>query len=290
MRFPERPLLRPGIRITRRDQDHLQVGLDADLRVVVPDDAPTRGFLDALSTGAPVALTPEVGQLADRLLSHGLLIDADHFRRDLAELSQESATAAHYATFGLEAHDVLLRRGRRGARVDQHGPCDDQVTHAEELLRHAGAAASRLSPYAVLVVAAGVPDRARIDDLVREERPHLLVSFSEGIVVVGPFVVPGVTACLRCVDAHLGDADPRRGLVVEQYTRLGPRLDGVPEPLDPAVAQLAVAWAARDLVSFLDDEVPSTWSTTIRFGPGAHQQRSRWRRHPACGCAWAQTG
>ncbi len=289
MRFPVRPRLRPGVRITRRDQSHLQIGLDHELAVVVADDTATRDFLDALSAGAPVALTPAVGQVADRLLAHGLLIDADDFRRDLAVFPDRSATAAHYATYGLEARSRLAHRSDRAVRVDGHGPAEAETAYATDLLRRLGAP-SGTRPYVVLVVASGVPDRARVDELMRQERPHLLVSFSEGIIVLGPFVVPGVTACLRCVDAHLGEADPRRGLVVEQYTRLHPPPDGIPEPLDPAVAQVATAWAARDTISFLDDELPTTWSTTIRFGPGVHQERSLWRRHPGCGCSWAETG
>ncbi len=38
--------------------------------------------------------------------------------------------------------------------------------------------------------------------------PHLMVRLTEGDAVVGPFVVPGRTACLRCLDAHHADGRP----------------------------------------------------------------------------------
>ena len=43
-------------------------------------------------------------------------------------------------------------------------------------------------------------DRTLLDDLVRDGVPHHVVRVVEGAPVVGPFVLPGETACLRCVD------------------------------------------------------------------------------------------
>ncbi len=60
-----------------------------------------------------------------------------------------------------------------------------------------------------------------------------------------PFVQPGVTACLRCLDAHEVALDPRRPLLVEQLARLPAA------PIDPAVLALAQTWAARDLATYL---------------------------------------
>ena len=40
---------------------------------------------------------------------------------------------------------------------------------------------------------------------------------------IGPFVVPGETACLRCVDAHCTDADPSWPLLVRQYAAASSR-------------------------------------------------------------------
>jgi hypothetical protein len=108
------------------------------------------------------------------------------------------------------------------------------------------------------------------------------------VVELGPFVAPGQTACLRCVDAHRGETDPRRALVLEQYAAAGPRADGVPEPVDEPVFTAALAWAVRDCLSYVDGLEPTTWSRTVTFGPGMAQTAREWARHPHCGCAWSE--
>jgi hypothetical protein len=43
---------------------------------------------------------------------------------------------------------------------------------------------------------------------LREDTPHLPVSFEPGRVTIGPLVTPGESACLACRDAHATDLDP----------------------------------------------------------------------------------
>ena len=136
---------------------------------------------------------------------------------------------------------------------------------------------------AVLLVSEGEPQRDRLDPFVREEVPHLLVRDHGHELVVGPFVVPGTTACLRCVDCHHGDADPRRGLVVEQVATQAPL---VPVAADPSLRAIALSLAVRDLVTFAEGGEPATWSATIRVTSELDLAPRRWLRHAACGCAW----
>ncbi|MGD9960588.1 hypothetical protein [Nocardioides sp.] len=293
MAFPERPLLRPGTLVTRRGDGHLQIGLDAPRAMVVPDDGDTRRFLDGLASGGFPEVTPMVARLADALLEHGLLIDAVDFRASLDQRPQAAqSVAATFAHGNLEGGRLLTRRAERPVRVEVClPPADaglDWLGLATGLLSLQGVPDAG-TPVVHLVIHGGEPDRERVDEFARTEQPHLLLSASEGFVNLGPFVVPGVTACLRCVDAHRGELDPRRALVVEQHAHArGPRPDGLPMPLDPAVMTAAVAWAIRDVVSFVDDEMPTTWSSTIRFGPGMQQAHTPWQRHARCGCSWAQ--
>ena len=102
-------------------------------------------------------------------------------------------------------------------------------------------------------------------------------------MTLGPFVVPGATACLRCVDAHRGEADPRRGLVLEQAASL-PALTR--DRVDPALHALALAWAARDVVTFVEGGRPATWSATVRVDAGLRLAPQEWLRHSHCGCSW----
>ena len=80
---------------------------------------------------------------------------------------------------------------------------------------------------------------------------------------IGPFVEPGRTACLRCVDAHEAEVDPRLPFLVEQAAMA---TDGG-EPVDPVLDRLALAWAVRDLCRYLEGDEPSTWSATVDLGP-----------------------
>ena len=287
-RFPDRPVLHPGVLVTRRDDAHLQIGLDPALAVVAPDVPETRALLSSMAEGAAPRLTPAVARLSAELLAGGLVIDGDDLFADLpaSRLGSHSVAAA-YAHAGLGGRELLTRRSTRPVAVEVSGPLPEIGDLAERLLGLSGVPVVG-TPYAVLVIAVGEFDRTRTDALTHSDTPHLLVQLAENVIRLGPFVVPGVTACLRCVDAHLGDTDPRRALIVEQYARAAVhRADGVPEPVDPAVATAVIGWAVRDLVSFVDDEVPATWSAGLRFGPGMRNETTEWSRHQSCGCAWA---
>jgi hypothetical protein len=288
MTFPERPLLRPGVLVTRRDDGHLQVGLDPSLALVTPDVPAARDFLRSLSAGLVPSLGPAVARLARDLLDRGLVIDGAALQSSLSATScGAQAVSAAYAQAGLDAATLLARRADRPVVVEAPALPTELRELTKQLLAVSGIPTGG-APYASLLVAVGEFDRGRVDALSRSDIPHLLAQVNEGIVALGPFVVPGVTACLRCVDAHRGDTDPRRALVVEQYARADDsRSDGVPAPIDPAVLTAALAWAVRDLVSFVDDEVPCTWSASVQFGPGMRQTHRRWERHEQCGCSWA---
>jgi hypothetical protein len=95
-------------------------------------------------------------------------------------------------------------------------------------------------------------------------------------------VVPGSTACLRCVDAHESQADPRLPLLLEQAADA----DHAPPPLDPLVVTMALTWAVRDLARYAEGDEPSTWSATVDIGASGPPTLTRWLRHPDCGCAW----
>lgn len=296
-----RPILRPGTRVLRRSATDLQVGLDPRHAVVLPDEPAVRALLDALATAAEIdGPSPTLGVLD----AHGMLVDADVLlplvgttgsrpvpRPDVAALARTDGDAAPGL---LEARSSC--RVTVAAFGTQHG--EPLAASLGALLERAGIG-SGSSPQArgsrvggdgpVVLVGAGEPHREQLDAAMRDGTPHLLVRLAEGAATVGPFVVPGRTACLRCVDEHHADADPAWPLLVEQYAATGgrDRPDGSPEPVDSLLAAVALAWAARDLVSFAEGRRPSTWSATIRFDPLlAALETQRWLRHPACGCAW----
>jgi bacteriocin biosynthesis cyclodehydratase domain-containing protein len=141
-----------------------------------------------------------------------------------------------------------------------------------------------------VLVAVGEPAREATDAWMRDGVPHLVLRLTEGHAVVGPFVRPAETACLRCIDAHHTDVDPSWPLLVAQYATAvtREREDTVPEPVDTVLATLAAAWAACEIVSHAEGREPATTSATIRLDPHLTALETQaWPRHPACGCSWA---
>jgi bacteriocin biosynthesis cyclodehydratase domain-containing protein len=140
-----------------------------------------------------------------------------------------------------------------------------------------------------VLVGVGEPSRDLVDPWLRDGTPHLVVRLVEGRAVVGPFVLPGRSACLRCLDAYRREEDPAWPLLVEQYARATrtDRADGIPEPVDAALAAVAVGWAARDLGTYAEGGDPVSASATIVLSPLLDSvERRTWPPHPHCGCGW----
>jgi hypothetical protein len=285
-----RRVLRPGLRVVRRDDRHLQVGLDAPHRLVVEDRPDVRRVLADLETGhRPSPATPAGHRVVERLLALGLLVDADLLdtaltRTAVPEGPERAAVLACFARHGDDAARRLLARG--AATIVLDAP-PRPGAEAARLLRAAGigrvlareAGRPVATAAAALVVATGDLTRERLDALVRAGVPHLLLTGGAEGMTTGPFVVPGVTACLRCLDAHRGEHDPRRAVVLEQYARRAE------PPVDPALLTAGVAGAVEEVVRFVDGDRPVTWSATVTHA-GLLPAVRPWARHPHCGCAW----
>jgi len=72
-----------------------------------------------------------------------------------------------------------------------------------------------------VVVTAGVePDRALVRRLTRRGAEHLIVRVHRGVALVGPFVVPGRTACLECQDHWLAAHDQGYAYVLNELEQL----------------------------------------------------------------------
>jgi hypothetical protein len=284
--LPARPVLRPGLRVVRRDDRHLQVGIDPPHRLVAPDEPDVRRVVDDLAQGrSPEPDSPAGRRFLADLVAQDLVVAGSDLSDALAAGEERSAVSAAFAQFGTDAPRRLAARS--AARVDVDAP-EELRRSLTRLLRASGAgqADGAADATALLVVRGGELRRDTLDPVVRAGRPHLVVMGGPAGVTVGPFVVPGLTACLRCVDAHRGESDPRRATVVEQCAQAAPRSGA--EPLDPALLAMALAWAVRDLVSFVDGDQPATWSTSVALGPGLELVRRRWPRHPHCGCSWGE--
>ncbi|MGC4111164.1 MAG: TOMM precursor leader peptide-binding protein [Nocardioides sp.] len=246
-----RPALRPGLRVVRRDDRHLQLGLDPPDRRVIEDRPGLRAALTRLPCRPPADLV----DVLDELVREGWVVDAAS--RGRGDPPPRRPSVEIHADPALEPAVV---RACSAAGLTRTG---------EAVLR--------------LVATYGEPRRAVSDSLMREDVTHLWLTVLSGAVRIGPYVEPGRTACLRCLDAHLGDVDPRRATVLHQLEELhlGPESDP-----DPHLVQLGAAWAVRDVARVLDGRPAALRSATVTVTEDLRVTRRDWLRHAHCGCAW----
>jgi bacteriocin biosynthesis cyclodehydratase domain-containing protein len=285
--LPARPLLRPGVRVCRRSATELQVGLDRSLAVAVPDTAEVRAALTGLARGArPHPRDRAVARLLSRLHERGLLVDGDAWLAAVGRTPSPEAAAsvtAVVAEHGVGAANVLEGRRATGVLVDDLG-LPAAAERLRELLDHTGVGHG---DDLVVLLCGEEPDRDLVDHWMRADVPHVLLTASEGVLRLGPFVDPGRTACLRCLDAAATEHDPRHGLVVRQYADAPPAADGLPAPLPADLLDVAVGHLARDVTRWVDGRLPRTWSATVRLDDALDLSPVPLPRHPGCGCAWA---
>ncbi|WP_460838112.1 hypothetical protein [Nocardioides marmoraquaticus] len=257
--------LAPGLRVVRRGRDLLQVGLHPERRLVLPRRPGTERLLEQLGAeldddgaGAGDAAPAAPAPLLDRLAERGLLVPSEP--------------------------PPATRLGLRTSPPDASWPVE-----LDPLLDGPSPPLRRVPsrPDAVLVLGLGEPDRTVLDPLVRDGVPHLVLTLVDGGARLGPLVVPGRTACLRCVDAHLTTDDPDHLAVLTRYAAASRAAR--PDDTDPVLAGLVTSWALRDLALLQRGERrPATWSATLTWHPRSGTPVTRtWLRHPGCGCGWA---
>lgn len=289
------PILLPGTHVLRRDADTLQVGLEPDERVLLPDTPRHRRLVLEPPAGTQVApLEPVL--LPDDAPLRSALPPLDSTDPESTWVRHSLASRARVGAMRREPRrvstDVIVLVQAYGGRL---GECI--AADLRGLLRRAGlpAPAQRrpgprtgAAPQELLVVVGvGEPLRRRLDECVEDGTPHLVLRFVEGRAVLGPFVVPGRTACMHCVDLHRTDADHAWPLLLEQYSRLTrhDRSDGVPEPVDAALAAVATGWAVRDVAAHLTGQAPVTRSRTFTMTPELVEVvLQEWPQRPDCGC------
>lgn len=216
---------------------------------------------------------------------------------------------------GLGAVDVLDRGSTRlvDAAVGGLAPSDSGRRRDEAAVGRAAALSARASVGASrrpdLVVLAPVSPAALEEDLsaVPPGVPHLLAEVRDTVGVVGPFVLPGSTACLRCLDLARSDLDPGWPALAAQ---LASPVRGIP-PCDGVLAVAVAAQACLQVLALLDGAstpwtqpaqgAPGTWPTwqgrpgtsppaavggTLELAlPDWRWRRRSWALHPDCGCA-----
>lgn len=234
------PRLAAGVAVLHRDATTLQVGLDPRHAVALPHAPEVVSTLDALAHPDP--RTPVCAEVLARLDEAGLL---DLPRRPRARLLTSTRIPP-----GLES---MLESA--GVRLDPEAPT-------------------------VVVASIGEPERDLLDPLVRDGVPHLVARIVDGAVLLGPFVVPGRDACLRCLDAQMSETDPTwPHLLAGHHAPHG--------TVPAALLGLMAHWVAAELIAVAHGRVPATRGATLRLPIAlAGLEITRWQPHPECGCGW----
>lgn len=244
--------LRTGVGAVPRGDGFLQVGSDPTRRVLLPDTSSIGLLLQQLTSGR-VKHSPRTAPVLDALSSAGLVVDI--------------------------AEEQLLVEARAHTRISVRSP-QEWRTLAEALLCEGGLAAARNDRGAdvFLVVSLGEPPREDHDHTLSADRPTLFVSLLDARVRVGPFVMPGTTACLRCMDAWVREQDP--GHRPAEPSALPPA------DLSPLLVHQALLTAVADLCSWAEGRQPRSWSASLWYDERLQVEEQRWPRHPHCGCCW----
>ena len=143
-------------------------------------------------------------------------------------------------------------------------------------------------PDVVVLVGAASGDPVRRLELVRGGVPHLAAGVREVTGVVGPLVLPGHSACLRCLDLTRADRDSAWPLLSAQLA--GGGAGGVAAG-ETVLAAATAALAAGQVLAVLDGGRPTSVNGTLELRlPEWRLRRRGWSPHPACGCSWRQAG
>jgi hypothetical protein len=258
-------LARPALALWRQP-GVLQVGLDAPslvLEGVPPALAAAVPLLATPCTAAELhALLPDLDEgwvpwLVERLAEAGLL--------RAAEPAAEPALTVVGA--GALAEAVARSLQEVGVAATQ---CD--------AVEFAGLPSPAGPSLVLLAGSTAEPDRGITDTLFREGRAHLVVRLEPDRAVVGPFVRPGHTPCIRCLDLSSVHLDRGWPHLLAQLCR---------HSVDPDASLLAWAGctAAVQARAWLAGGMPETCGGSLELSLPDYRLRSRaWSAHPACGC------
>lgn len=246
---------------------HLAVEEQTLARLGLPDHAlhhraTATVLVDGLGNlGARIALA-----LADAGVGRVLLSD----RSPVLEADVGPYEDRHVGAVREDALAVVVRARGAGVRVETLGSRGELADDPRLVLL--------VRPW---VVPLGLPGR-----LVAQDVPHLPVVHGDVETEIGPLVLPGATACLRCVALARTDADPAWPALATQLSTWAEA--GVPQ----ASALRAAGVATQAALALLDGHggglTARSHDAAMSVRVGAHDivpSLTFWAPHPGCGCA-----
>ncbi|UQX10548.1 cyclodehydratase [Candidatus Mycobacterium methanotrophicum] len=274
--------LDPALPVLVRPDGAVQVGWSPRRAVLI---RPPRGFTSAglaallRTMRSPVPMS-ELRRQADR--------------QDGAAGAELEGLVAQLIAAGVATRGPQQRPVRSASiRVHGRGPLSELLIDS---LRCSGARVKQSSQPHAAVSAAEADLVVLSDNLVAEPRmlrdlhsqgvAHLAVRVRDGVGLVGPLVIPGVTSCLRCADLHRRDRDAAWPAVAAQ---LRDTVGVADRATLLATAALALSQVNRVIGavrgSDADRGPPPALNATLEFDVHAGSIVARhWARHPLCPC------
>jgi hypothetical protein len=138
-------------------------------------------------------------------------------------------------------------------------------------------------PEVFLKIFIGNGHEALIAQSMSEDEIHLIVASPDGpSIEVGPLVIPGKSACSRCVTLARSDQHPL-SREIDIFRSTHTELE-----IPVTVAHYVAAQIASEILRFIDTKKSSLISTRVRtnYLDICNSQHIRFARHPLCGCSW----
>lgn len=124
--------------------------------------------------------------------------------------------------------------------------------------------------------------------LTRARIPHLLVRVRDGVGIVGPLVLPGLSSCLMCADRHRSDSDPDWPALAVQLIRTSGQASPAVVAMTAAMAHSQIEQlveAVRDRPHVEPRPDPQLLDHVLEFRDDPTRLNIRqWSPHPACDC------
>ncbi|PKQ25531.1 MAG: hypothetical protein CVT64_08905 [Actinobacteria bacterium HGW-Actinobacteria-4] len=292
--------LKPGFSVLLRDERTVHVGLVQPL--VLTDTSPgEREFLASLE-GSPAPISAAMHRafphLIEALDRHGALQEdgGPDFTNAMVRIhglgamgSSLAVTLARSGVGALALVDTapagLEEPGTFGVSAP-HGSCAAAAAWMlRERVPEVRIAASFVSADVEVMIGHGAIPAHQAADLVYRGTPHVPVIADEHGVTVGPVVVPGVTACIRCEEVARASADPA-------WPRLATQCAGSRRPhVDSLASEIAAGLAASEVLQVLrgrgEPSPDATGGWRIDGATGVPHRIPSVSPDPACGCGAA---
>lgn len=278
------PVLRSGTPILVRRKNMVQVGSDPHRSILLELDPPVKAADVAKVLQACMERT---NRRDIRVLLREAGLTATEYADILAQL-----LAADLATVD---RPKALRRSPLKVRIHGRGPLARFLATSLPATGITTSQSSRRPPQGASVLNWNVNLVVLTDFLVhepvvvraltRERIPHLQVRVRDGVGLVGPLVLPGLTSCLHCADHHRAALEPEWPMLAAQLQRVPGRADTGTVHATAALAHTqieqltnALRVGATATPPELADRVLELHSRPTRV------QASHWPAHALCDC------